>query len=260
VWRSLLLEDIRILLVQAPNANVMMQMILELLKGKKNLTVILLWDWWTNRNKVNAGEEERSTDVICHVIQKHAADFLSSTCIQSSSRNDNQIDVKRCRAMQNFIKVNFDAAFIDNIKAGAWGLIARSDTREFVAAAAGKLQFIGSALQTETEACAAAVEGAIALGLHRVVFESDSKTLVNALQSKSYDLAKIGVLVRDIRSDCIGSFDSYDFSFCPRSCNRVAHELAHFGLRAEDGCSGWADEAPSFVSEFAASNIDVHVV
>jgi hypothetical protein len=93
-----------------------------------------------------------------------------------------------------------------------------------------------------------------------VVFESDSKTLVNALQSKSYDLAKIGVLVRDIRSDCIGSFDSYDFSFCPRSCNRVAHELAHFGLRAKDGCSGWADEAPSFVSEFVASDIVVHVV
>jgi hypothetical protein len=81
VWCSLLLEDIRILLVQAPNAKVMMQMILELPKDKKNLTVILLWDWWTNRNKVNAGEKERSTDVICHVIQKHAADFLSSTCI-----------------------------------------------------------------------------------------------------------------------------------------------------------------------------------
>jgi hypothetical protein len=41
-----------------------------------------------------------------------------------------------------------------------------------------------------------------------VVFESDSKTLVNVLQSISYDLMEIGVLVRDIRSDCIGFFDS----------------------------------------------------
>jgi hypothetical protein len=52
------------------------------------------------------------------------------------------------------------------------------------------------------------VEGAIALGLHRVVFESDSKTFVNALQSITYDLMEIGVLVRDIRSDCIDSVDS----------------------------------------------------
>jgi hypothetical protein len=139
VWCSLLLEDIRILLVQASNAKVMMQMILESPKDKKLLRFILLWDWWTTRNKVNAGEKERSTDEICHVIQKHDVDFLSSTFIQSSSQNDNQIEVKWCRPMQNIIKVNFDAAFIDNIKAGAWGFIARSDIGEFIAAAVGKL-------------------------------------------------------------------------------------------------------------------------
>jgi hypothetical protein len=38
------------------------------------------------------------------------------------------------------------------------------------------------------------------------------------------------------------------------------YELAQFGLRAEDGCSGWADEAPSFVSEFVACDIVEHVV
>jgi hypothetical protein len=47
-------------------------------------------------------------------------------------------------------------------------------------------------LQAETEACAAVVEGAAALGLHRVVFESDCQTLVNALKNGSYyDLSDI---------------------------------------------------------------------
>jgi hypothetical protein len=65
--------------------------------------------------------------------------------------------------MQNIVKSNFDATSVDNIKVGVWRFNAHSDIGEFVAAVAGKLQFIHSALQAETEACATAVEGAIAL-------------------------------------------------------------------------------------------------
>ena len=52
----------------------------------------------------------------------------------------------------------------------------QSVSGDFIVAAAGKLKHL------------------------RVVFESDSQTLVNALQGKSYDLADIGILVREIRS------------------------------------------------------------
>jgi hypothetical protein len=40
---------------------------------------------------------------------------------------------------------------------------------------------------------------------------------------------------------------------------KIAHELAQFGRLAEDGCLGWADVAPDFVSVLAASEIGVHV-
>jgi ribonuclease HI len=93
--------------------------------------------------------------------------------------------------------VNFDAAFHRSTEAGAWGFVARTDEGEFIAAAAGKLRHLHDALQAETEACVAATEGAAALGLHRVIFESDSQILVNALNSSSHDLATIGVLLRE---------------------------------------------------------------
>jgi hypothetical protein len=67
---------------------------------------------------VNAKERERSTHETCHVIQKRVADFLSTTCIPSSSHRDNQTKMKWSRPMLNVVKVNFDAAFLDNIKAG----------------------------------------------------------------------------------------------------------------------------------------------
>ena len=107
----------------------------------------------------------------------------------------------------------------------------------------------------EAEACSAAVEGAATLGLHRVIFESDSQVLVKALKSNSHELAEVGVLLREIRSSCIASFDSYEFSFCSRKCNNVAHSLAQFGYRDEAECNGWTDRVPSFVSVLVASDL-----
>jgi hypothetical protein len=126
---------------------------------------------------------------------------------------------------------------------------------EFIAAAAGKLKHIRSALQAETEACTATTEGAATLGFHRVVFESDCQILVNALKNGSYDLSVLGVLIREARSVCISSFESYEFNYCPRSCNKIAHELAQHGLCADDECVGWADSAPDFVSVMVTSEI-----
>jgi hypothetical protein len=111
------------------------------------------------------------------------------------------------------------------------------DGGEFVAAAAGKLRHLHDALQAEAEACVATIEGAEALGLHRVVFESDSLTLVQALNTCSHELSAIGVILREARSNCIAAFDSFDFIFCPVN---VAHTLAQYDLRAEDEYVGWA--------------------
>jgi hypothetical protein len=62
-----------------------------------------------------------------------------------------------------------------------------------------------------------------------------------------------------VRSNCICSFEVFEFSFCPRSCKKIAHELAQFGHLAEEGCLGWADVAPDFVSDLVASEIAAHV-
>jgi hypothetical protein len=52
--------------------------------------------------------------------------------------------------------------------------VVRSNRGDFIAAAAGKLKYLKDALHVEAEACVAASEGAAALGLNRVIFESDS--------------------------------------------------------------------------------------
>ena len=48
------------------------------------------------------------------------------------------------------------------------------------------------------------MEGAATLGFNRVVLESETKILVDAINSDSHELSEIGVLLRGSRSNSIG--------------------------------------------------------
>lgn len=92
------------------------------------------------------------------------------------------------------------------------------------------------------------------MGINQAIFESDSVSLVNAINSGERDLSSIGVLIREARSLCYASFDAFEFTFCKRSCNSVAHSLAAFGYRAGVVCSWWKDQAPEFVCDLVAGD------
>ena len=64
--------------------------------------------------------------------------------------------------------------------------------------------------------------------------------------------------LKEARSLCIASFESFEYLFAPRSCNTVAHSLTQYGLRAESECTGWEGEAPDFLSVLVAGHIAVH--
>ena len=128
---------------------------------------------------------------------------------------------------------------------------------EFIAAGAGKSVNLKCALQSESVACLAAIDGAIGIGANRIIFEFDSPTLIQALKSNDYDKATIGVLVKEARSLCILNFDSYAFSFSRRTCNSVAHELAKLGVHSGSDDSFWEASAPNCIVKLLASDIVV---
>lgn len=155
---------------------------------------------------------------------------------------------------EGFVKVNLDAAFYAELGRGAWGCVARTSQGEFIAACAGKLDHLASPLQAEATACVQAIEAANEMGIHQVIFESDSLQLVNATNSGDHDLSSIGVMLPEARSLCFASFDAFHFHFCKRSCNSIAHNLADYGHRAGVVCTWWKDDAPSFVWDLVASD------
>jgi len=66
-------------------------------------------------------------------------------------------------------------------------------------AGAGKLAVVTDALCAEAHACVAALQAAAAQGMQKIVLESDSQTLVKALQTTGYDM----IWRREVCSSCL---------------------------------------------------------
>ena len=122
---------------------------------QQELVSILLYDWWSARNRVNAGDKAWSTEEVCHQIFKHVHEFAVQIIPRVPVLHT---PAKWVLPKPNFVNVNFDAAFQETTHPGAWGCVLRSDQGVFLAGASGRIDHVKSALQAEAYACVAAIE------------------------------------------------------------------------------------------------------
>lgn len=86
VWREQQLEDVRLQLCACQDPHGMFEKIFTL-PGEKLLRVaVLQWDWWTSRNKVNAGEKQKKAEEVSGFISRHLLDFCRCD-LQGSSKS-----------------------------------------------------------------------------------------------------------------------------------------------------------------------------
>ncbi|XP_071685499.1 uncharacterized protein [Lolium perenne] len=255
VWRALDCEDLRLSLCECANARQVTDHILSLPTEKRSTVIILLWNWWTARNKANVGEKLLSCDEVCSKVRKHLVEFChKEEHVQEAHATEDRWEPPEA----NFIKVNVDAAFCQESRMGAWGFIARGSDGSFIAAGTGAMNHLSSALHAEALACVAAIESMSNRGSFRVIFESDSLSLVNAVKSGDADLSDSGVLYREARSLCVLAFDAFEFRFCRRSCNKAAHAIAQHGGALGVQNLLWLDDEPDFVTGLVASDLATH--
>jgi hypothetical protein len=93
--------------------------------------------------------------------------------------------------------------------------------------------------------------------MEQVQVESDAKNLVKAMQNSSLDRTPEGVIYRDIRCFSRFNFSSISFSFCPRTCNSMAHDLAALGVRKQVVRSLWLEPSMDDVSVLMTSTFAV---
>ena len=97
----------------------------------------------------------------------------------------------------------------------------------------------------------AAIQGAQAAadeGVGHVIIETDAAEVVQAVYSQAFDLSPMTFLVDELRGVLEMNFISWSVQQRPRSCNRVAHELAILGSICEPDADVAVVPIPDFIS------------
>ena len=81
-------------------------------------------------------------------------------------------------------------------------------------------------------------------GVRHITVETDAVEVVQAVYSQAFDLSPVTFLVEELRSILEMNFISWRVQQRPRSCNRVAYELAILGSMCEPGAD-YADSSKS---------------
>uniref|UniRef100_A0A8I6WVG6 RNase H type-1 domain-containing protein n=1 Tax=Hordeum vulgare subsp. vulgare TaxID=112509 RepID=A0A8I6WVG6_HORVV len=160
----------------------------------------------------------------------------------------------------DMIKINIDGSFFKAAGHGGWGVVARDADGDVCFSAAGKLNHAQNALQTEAEACIKALGFAREYGMQRVQIEIDAQMLVKAISSADLDLSPNDVMLREIKVQVFLHFNSFSMSYCPRTCNKVAHALASFGAKVVvESQVVWPGRVPTSARDLVANDLVAHV-
>jgi ribonuclease HI len=245
-WAALSLEPIRQMLLLKRSAWEVIVTVLGLKEDVCIMTMLLLWRWWSVRNKVNQGEKGLSADEVAADVLKLISDMGSTERQQPIHR---EAAVKKWNAPpQGQLKINTDGSFIPETLQGCWGFIVRDHEGGAVLAGAGRLGAAPDALSIEATACQQALQAATDYGISRIQVEVDSSVLQHALQSSTMDLATREMMIKDTRFMLQEHFVCSGIISIPGSCNSVAHDLAKFAM-------SWTDQVTYMFGHAASHNL-----
>jgi len=191
-------------------------------------------------------------DEIAFLCKHYAAEYIALCKPNLVSTGSRTATWKRPN--QGWVKVNSDGVFSENTGEGGWGVVIRDEEGEVVEAAAGKLTRLMDAFQSEVEACLAGVMLVGERGFGRIVVETDSLVLKQALKTSSHRLAATGGLICEIQNLLASEFSGFQVDYAPRSCNKVAHALAAIGCKCSHGAGLRWESTPTLVEDLVAND------
>lgn len=157
---------------------------------------------------------------------------------------------------REIIKFNVDGAHVPRQQHGAWGVIARDSEGQIVAARARRALNVSDAFATELRAVEKAINLAAELGVVRMMVETDTHLVEQALNRHAPDFSKEAQAIKYIKVHAKLWFASCEFLHCKRDANVPAHCLAQLGLNLHDG-DGLVldDDVPAIVADAVSGDL-----
>lgn len=126
-------------------------------------------------------------------------------------------------------KSNVDAATFHNNSITGYGICFRNHLAELLIGKSDILLSSATILEAETIALLESLKMATTNGMHEVLFETDSKTLVDVIKSNATPQNEFGDLIIQCRS-FLNSNPDFVVSYIRRQANKVAHNITRASL------------------------------
>jgi ribonuclease HI len=192
----------------------------------------LIWSLWQNRNnKIWQNEQEcgRRLGINAHqhwldwvqLQNFHAHDTAASAQLQQQIRWE--------KPPVGWFKCNTDAAFHDDSNRTSAGWILRNYTGNFVMAGAAWYQGKYSIIEGEAKALLEAMRTMEQNGFSHVIFETDSKNVVDAIHNLRSGISEFSSIISHIRN-VLSLNQNFVVKFVRRHANMVAHNLARAAI------------------------------
>ena len=194
--------------------------------GNKELELysLVIWNLWNRCNNLHLGKATLPSEKITEHARERQLEALAPSANHSLHRGQHQMAWSPPEAQR--YRINSDVAtFIEDNKARLGVVIQNSEGHTLVSLTQ---QIPLPAIVIEIKGLAAwrAMELALELSLDNIVLESDNESLFKALKSRDRSLAQHGHLIKDILF-LSSFFSTFNVSWVPRQCNKLAHSLAH---------------------------------
>jgi hypothetical protein len=253
-WRALNLEHIRLKLAGLTTPMDVLEQVFALPADEKLKVICLLWSWWKERNKCNHGERRLNADQVRAMVLRVTDEWLEH--LKKTSKPEAKVVQSWKPPPTDVIKVNIDGAFSGQALVGGWGAIGRDHLGDPIFATCGRIPIASEPLQAELQALLQAIPVAEQLGIRHVIFSTDCIPLKEAISSNSYDASRLGPLFQQAKYMLRLACFEFVFEYCPRACNKTAHELAALGVGCEQPSEVlWLTDFPSDVMTLVANDV-----
>jgi hypothetical protein len=146
-WRLMNMEFIRIELMKCRSGVDTIGKIWELEETIQLKVIIFLWRWWSARNKANdAGRMKNANEIyssVCYFLMEF------EKLERNVMREKGEPKSKWKSPPEDTYKINSDGSFDPNNRSEGWGFVVRNKNGDILAAGAGNITYVASALQAE---------------------------------------------------------------------------------------------------------------
>ena len=211
----------------------------KLIKTQNNEVIgkisVVLWAIWIQHNNRYWNGSHESAVRTVYLALEFLFDWIS---IQESAKTVSQVipfPVQQHwqRPLPGFVKCNIDAAVFLEEGKSSWGIVVRDSQGLFLHAASRVVNDLFHVRELETLGLREALSWIKQLGFERVIFETDSLQVVQALQNRDVDFSEFGALIKDCLSLLQGKH-YFSMAFTKRQNNVAAHILARNAIRHID--------------------------